>query len=85
MTIGFGIFIFVVGAIMAFALNFEVDWIDLQLVGYILMGAGFLMFAIGLAVMFSRRSSSTVSSTQIDPASGARVTRTETQLPNDQL
>ena len=71
MTIGFGIFIFVVGAIMAFALNFEVDWIDLQLVGYILMGAGFLMFAIGLAVMFSRRSSSTVSSTQIDPASVA--------------
>lgn len=85
MTIGFGIFIFVVGAVLAFALNFQVDWIDLDLVGYILMGAGFLMFVIGLGVMFSRRSSSTVSSTQIDPASGNRVTRTETQLPNDQL
>ncbi|MBV0896209.1 DUF6458 family protein [Microbacterium sp. NC79] len=85
MTIGFGIFIFVVGAILAFALNFEVDWVDLNLVGYIMMGAGALMFIIGLAVMFSRRSSSSVSSTQVDPASGNRVTRTETQMPNDQV
>lgn len=85
MTIGFGIFIFALGAIMAFALNFQVDWIDLDLVGYILMGAGGLIFLIGLVVMFTRRSSSTTTSTQLDPASGSRVTRTETQLPNDQV
>ncbi len=57
MTIGFGIFIFALGAIVAFALNFEIDWLDLDLVGYILMGAGFLMFVAGLAIMMSRRSS----------------------------
>ena len=74
-----------IGAILVFAPNFQVDWIDLDLVGYIMMGAGALMFLIGLGIMFSRRSSSSVSSTQVDPASGSRVTRTETQLPNDQV
>lgn len=85
MTIGSGIFLFAVGAILAFALNFQVDWIDLDLVGYILMGAGALIFVIGLGLMMSRRSATHVTSTQIDPATGNRVTRAETQMPNDQI
>lgn len=85
MTMGFGVFIFVIGAILAFALNLEVDWIDTHLVGYILMGAGFLMFIIGMAMFFSRRNSTSITSTTVDPASGSRVTRSETQMPNDQV
>ena len=39
-SIGLGIFLFVVGAILTFALNLESDIINIDLVGYILMGAG---------------------------------------------
>ena len=44
MSIGTGIVLFVIGAILAFAVNVEVEWINLDLVGYILMGAGVLVF-----------------------------------------
>lgn len=83
MTMGLGVLLFVIGAILAFALNIEVDWMDTHLVGYILMGAGALVFLIGLITMFTRRSASSVTSTSVDPNSGARVTRSETKLPND--
>ena len=33
MSIGTGIFLFVVGAILRFALNVQLSWINLQLVG----------------------------------------------------
>ena len=35
MSIGTGIVLFVIGAILAFAVNVEVEWINLDLVGYI--------------------------------------------------
>lgn len=54
MGIGSGIVLFVLGAILAFALNVEVDWINLDLVGYLLMGAGFIIFLVSL-IMYSRR------------------------------
>jgi hypothetical protein len=40
MSIGLGIFLMVVGAILAFAVDLTVPGVDLQLVGYILMGGG---------------------------------------------
>lgn len=54
MGMGSGIVLFVIGAILAFALNVTVDWIDLQTVGYLLMGAGALIFLISL-ILFTRR------------------------------
>lgn len=77
MSIGFGIFLFVVGAILAFALNFEVSWIDLDLVGYLLMGAGVVVFVIGLALTLRRRSSVSTTREGVD-ASGQRVTQQRT-------
>jgi len=74
MTIGGAIALFVIGAILAFATTFHVPGVDLQLIGYILMGAGVVGFLIGLSLLFRRRS--LVSSTSVDPASGSRVTRT---------
>ena len=54
MSLGTGIVLFVIGAILAFALNVQVEWIDLHLVGYILMAAGAVGIILGI-VMMSRR------------------------------
>ncbi|KNY07086.1 MULTISPECIES: DUF6458 family protein [unclassified Microbacterium] len=55
MTIGTGVLLFVIGAVLVFALNVQLDWIDLDMVGYILMAAGALAFVIGLILLVSRR------------------------------
>lgn len=78
MGIGSGIFLFVVGAIMAFALNFEVSWINLDLVGYLLMGAGVVVFLISLIFVLRRNSSTTETRTGYGP-NGERVTRSDTR------
>lgn len=78
MSIGFGILLIVIGAILTFALNIQVDWIALDLVGYILMGAGVVVVIIGIILLARRRQSVSTSRTDIDPASGSRTTRRET-------
>ncbi len=75
MSIGAGIFMFVVGAILAFALNVEASWIDLQLVGYLLMAGGVVTVVIGLAFLFRRRSAVATTRTVADPVAGERVTQ----------
>ena len=67
MSIGAGVVLFVIGAILAFAVNVQLDWINLDLIGYILMGAGVLVFIIGLVLLMRKRSSETV--TRYSPAS----------------
>lgn len=83
MSIGAGIALFVIGAILAFAVNVEVEWVNLDLIGYILMGAGALIFLLGLILMVRRRQTETVSRTAVDPASGQRVTRNSTITSGD--
>ena len=39
--------LFVIGAILAFAVNIELQYVSLDLIGYILMGAGLVVFLIG--------------------------------------
>lgn len=85
MSIGAGIALFVIGAILAFAVNVEVEWVNLDLIGYILMGAGALIFLIGLILMVRRRQTETVSLTAVDPASGQRVTRNSTSTSGDPM
>ena len=75
MSLGLGIFLFVVGAILAFAVNLEVSGIDLQLVGYILMVAGVIVIIVGIALLMRGRSSVSETRTSVDPASGQRITR----------
>lgn len=67
MSIGAGIALFVIGAILAFAVNVQVEWVNLDLIGYILMGAGAVVFIIGLVLMVRRRSTDTVTRTSVDP------------------
>ena len=78
MSIGLGIFLFVVGAILAFALNIESTFIDIVLVGYILMGAGLVTVIIGIALLARRRQSVSTTRSAVDPASGERVTQRST-------
>jgi hypothetical protein len=76
MGIGSGIFLFVVGAILAFAINVQVDWANLDMIGYLLMGAGVVVFLVSL-VLVMRKRSSTETVRHVDSAGGERVTQRE--------
>jgi hypothetical protein len=78
MGIGTGIFLFVVGAILAFAINIQQTVVNLHIVGYLLMGAGVVVFIISLVFMLRRRSSVSTTRTGVD-ANGAGVVQHETK------
>lgn len=83
MSIGTGIVLFVIGAILTFALNFETGWVNLDLVGIILMVAGAIVFLIGLVLAMRRRQSvSTVHQTP-DAAGGSVTERRTSTTPDD--
>lgn len=82
MSIGAGIALFVIGAILVFAVNVEVEFVNLDMIGYILMAAGAVVFVIGIVLLLRRRTTASVTRTN-DPAVGDRVTRTETSAPDD--
>jgi membrane-bound ClpP family serine protease len=75
MSIGSGIALFVVGAILAFALNIQLAGIDLRTIGYILMVAGVVVFVIGLVLQTRKRQSVSTTRTAVDPVSGESLTR----------
>lgn len=83
MGIGSGIFLFVVGAILAFAINVQVSWVNLHLVGYLLMGAGVVVFLISLVLVLRRRSSTVTTRSAVDPDNNELVVEHETK--SDQL
>ncbi|MBG6240012.1 vacuolar-type H+-ATPase subunit I/STV1 [Mycetocola sp. CAN_C7] len=77
MSIGLGIFLLAIGAILTFAVNVTVEWIDLDLIGWILMGAGLVVTIIGIALMTRKRRSVTTTRTGVDPATGTRINTAE--------
>lgn len=83
MGIGTGIALFVLGAILTFALNIDVSWADLDLIGYILMGAGIVVFLISLVMVFRKRSSSETVRHIED--GGDRVTQRESRTDTDPM
>lgn len=83
MSIGSGIFLIVVGAILAFAVNVEVEWVNLDLIGYIMMGAGVVVLLLGMILLARRRRTDVVTSTQVDPGAGEQVTRRSTTSSGD--
>ena len=84
MSIGTGIALFVVGAILTFALNIDTgSAINLDLIGYILMGAGLVVFIIGLVFLLRKRQTTTTVRTAVDPASGENVQSRSTASSND--
>jgi SNF family Na+-dependent transporter len=83
MSIGTGIVLFVIGAVLAFALNLQVDFIDLQLVGYLLMGAGALVFVIGLVLLLRKRQSITTVQSGVDGSGRSVQERRTSTTPDD--
>lgn len=80
MSIGTGVVLFVIGAILVFALNFDLGGVvNIDVIGYILMVAGLVTFVIGLVALFRRRAAVSTTSTGADPVTGARVTRNVTE------
>ncbi len=75
MSLGAGIFLLVVGAILAFAVNLEVPGIDLVTVGYILMIAGAVGIILGIVLLTRRRRTVAESRSVVDPATGESVRR----------
>ena len=55
MTIGTGIVLLVIGAILVFAVNVDVEYVNLDLIGYILMIAGGVVVLLGLIFLMTRR------------------------------
>jgi membrane protein implicated in regulation of membrane protease activity len=79
LSIGFGIFLMAVGAIIAFAVPglWQVEGVNWELIGWILLAAGALVTLIGIVMAARSGRSSQVSRSSVDPASGTRVERTE--------
>ncbi len=79
MTMGTGVVLFVIGAILAFAVNVTTDFISLSMAGFILMVAGVVVFVIGLALTLRGRRTVTTSRTAADPANAEVVDRRVTR------
>ena len=73
MGIGASIFMLAVGAIITFAFNVRLGWLDLDVVGWVLMAAGALGLAVTLTIFGSRRRT-IVATTQAAPAAIDRRT-----------
>ena len=82
MSIGTGIVLFVIGAILTFAVNLEAEVVNLDLIGYIMMGAGLVVFVIGLVLMMRKRQSVTTVRSGVD-ADGVGVTERRTAVSPD--
>ncbi len=86
MSIGTGIVLFVIGAILTFAINVDLGGaINLDLIGYILMGAGVVVFLIGLVLLFRKRQSVTTVHSGVDANGGAVQERRTAQSTDPTL
>jgi uncharacterized membrane protein SirB2 len=79
MSLGTGIVLFVIGAILVFATDIQLDWINLDVVGYILMIAGIAGIVLGLVLMTRRRQTVATTRSAVDPGTGERVTSRATE------
>lgn len=71
MGIGFSVFLMALGAILTFALDVRVGFLDLDVVGWILMAAGVLGLIITTMIWSSRRRAAVV--TTQEPTEYRRV------------
>ncbi|MGV8884335.1 MAG: DUF6458 family protein [Microbacteriaceae bacterium] len=84
MSIGTGIVLLVIGAILTFATSFDLPGVDLVLIGQILMAAGAIVFVIGLVLATRKRQSVTTVRSGVDSASGERIDQRSTSTSNDE-
>lgn len=60
MGIGVSIFLIALGAILAFAVNFSISGLDINVIGYILIAAGVLGLVLTMLIFNPRRGSTVV-------------------------
>ncbi|GAA1226525.1 hypothetical protein GCM10009655_26470 [Rhodoglobus aureus] len=84
MSIGTGIVLVVIGAILTFALDLQVAGVNFDLIGYILMIAGAVVFIIGLVLMMRKRTSVTTVHNN-DGANGSVSERRTTTTPDETI
>ena len=82
MTIGSGIGLIVLGAILAFGIEDSLPGVNLYVIGLILMAAGVAGIVIGLVMQASRRGPRKLSRTQVveqndTPTGQETITRTD--------
>jgi len=82
MGIGGSILLIAVGAIIAFALHVHIGWLDLQIVGWVLMAAGAI--ALVLLLMAANRRRTTVTTVPTDRQTVTRTSDTY-ELPDERL
>ncbi|HEY3505528.1 MAG TPA: DUF6458 family protein [Actinocatenispora sp.] len=82
MSIGIGIFLLVLGAILAFAVNADLGWLDVNVVGWILILAGAAELVITLGVWSRRRRSTAVTQREV-LQDGQPTTVTERRTVSD--
>ncbi|GAB2513005.1 DUF6458 family protein [Paramicrobacterium agarici] len=77
MSIGAGIFLIALGAILTFAVNVDVQYVDLDMIGYILMAAGVVVVIIGIVLAFRKRKTVVTRRDGVDRRTGERYDSTE--------
>jgi hypothetical protein len=80
MKIGGGIFLMAVGAILAFAIQDGINGVDLTLVGYILLAAGFIVTVLAIVLATRSRTAVATTRTSQDPVTGEGVTQSERSI-----
>lgn len=83
MGIGGSIFLIAVGAILAFAVNVSLGWLDLNIVGWIMILAGVVGLILTMWFWQSRRRA-VVTTTPVEDRRVVRESRTEVR-PTDRL
>jgi Domain of unknown function (DUF6458) len=83
MGIGASVFMLAVGAIITFAFNIRVGWLDLDIVGWVLMAAGALGLILTLTVFSGRRRTTVVDNSTAYPRVGTTERVVEERSPYD--
>lgn len=83
MSIGTGVVLFVIGAILVYAVNVDVQYVDLDMIGYILMAAGVVVFLVGIVMLARRRRTESVTRTSVDPVTGEPTSHRSTSTSGD--
>src|SRR5258706_4507583 len=81
MGIGASVFMLAAGAIIAFAFNIRVGWLDLDIVGWVLMAVGAFGVILSLTMMNRRRTIVTTNQIAPPPVPGLQVV--EERAPHD--
>lgn len=77
MSIGIGIFLIVAGAVLTFAVNAEVSGVDLDMIGWILMGAGAAVVLVSVLFLIPRSRRTRTTAVTTDSAGRQYVTEQE--------